>query len=212
MKRVDKKIIYNENLEQPRAESLDAAKSYLQENTEHRKTRFSRKTIASFATMGALLLVLVICIPLMLPAFQSDEFFIYTADLTVEEINSVADYNTSELLSFAESPTSCRVYYHNIQAVFVKEIRTIDGFTVTYLIKLKTTLDERYVYELEDDFYLLKNGNVSNKTINGMNIEYIAANDSILIGIDYEGNSYYIKADDTSESADWERIIEKLLT
>lgn len=213
IKRIDKKVINNENISLPCEGTLDAAMNEISKKKQ--KKSFSwRKFIPIMASCLAVIVVLAM-IPAMIPANSSAPYtFVAIEDMQIQSVESVKEYYTSQdIKHFSQQPTEAKLYKYGDLNCFVQEVFDMDGVKVDYIVKLNWFYE--YKFAIKEDF--LKNvGGGNYETINNYTVlckqdgntvyAYITSN------LDYE---YMLTFDysnvDSDKMGGWKNIIEELL-
>lgn len=204
----EKKILKHDSLESPPKEVLDSARG---EMASHRaksnKKRIWRNVLISFASLAVTALVLVMCMPYMMPANSSDPNYITIDEMTTENILSIEEYNTengTNIHSF-DTPTTATAYYYEGKIMIIEEKSKVGDVDVSALVLFaENTLS--YNFEILDNFGN-KGAFVPNATlihIGGIHLQKTNVNDCTFLTFSVDDYSYILEIQ--GENADWEEI------
>lgn len=213
IKKIDKKIIKNENLPLPSEGTLDGAMSEI--SKKNAKKPFAwRKFLPIMASCVVVIAVLAM-IPAMIPA-NSEYPFIHVSieEMQIEVVDSVKEYyENQDIKHFSLQPTEAKLYKYDDKNCFAQEIFDMNGVTVDYILQF----DVYYYYNfaISEDFL---------RNLNGGNYEYIG-NYTILFKQDGNIVYAYITSEleyeymltidytnaDSANIGDWKNIVEELL-
>ena len=204
MNRYEKDIFDNKNLDAPSDVVLEKARSAMRDEKPRRK--LNAKHIFAIVSACVTALVVILCIPVMMPA-NSEMKYIINADLQMVEIDSVERYNEAQhtnILHFAASEASCAYTYQG-KTMFLEETSSIDGVHVVLLVEIVSNT-MNYNFEKPKEYTSKLPGalpySVADKTF--FRAEY---DDEMYLSLNYGDYIYYMKL--TGEIANWQNILEK---
>lgn len=213
IKRMDKKVINNENMAMPCEGTLDAAMNEISKKKQKRSFSW-RKFIPIMASCLAIIVVLAM-IPAMIPANSSVPYtFVKVDDMQIKSVENVKEYYTGQgIKHFLQQPTEAKLYKYGSLNCFAQEIFDMNGVKVDYILKLDRFYE--YKFAVEEDF--LKNVGGGNYE-NIYNYTVLCKQDGntvyayITSDLDYE---YMLTLDysnvDSDHMGGWKNIIEELL-
>lgn len=217
MKRYEKEILENKNLDAPSENVLSKAKSAMPK----KKRAVSLRNVLAIVSSCVAVSVAVICLPFLMPMNKAsapngsgiigDSIpMIKGEDITVEDITSIADYNSAngtDILHFEESKGATQYTYDNKVAA-IEEKSSSDDVQIVFFVKFKENV--KGMLEKEYDVYLaylkgaigyyIENVHVSCTTHSGITYVEFEQGDYI----------YYVKIYSVGET--WINIIENLLS
>lgn len=206
MNKYEKEILDNKNLEAPDYDVLSKAKSAMPQKKN--RVRLNVKQFWAIFSSCAIVIVVLICIPLMLPA-NTGMNFVNNMDLICEQIESIQSYNDCEnadILYFKSNYKSNKYIYKG-KTVLLEEFSSINDSEIVMLVKLNKNSDNS-IFEKEEEYneFLTYNQNysVSDKTI-----YWNAVENQIYVYFAYENNTYYIKISDNIN--DWQNLLNEFL-
>lgn len=210
IKRIDKKVMNNENMPMPCEGALDGAMDEM--SKKKTKKPFSwRKFLPIMATCVAVLVVIA-CIPAMIPA-NSEMPYTHVADddIQIEVGESIKEYGN--IKHFSQQPIEAKTYRYGNNICFAQETFNMDGVAVDYIVQLDDFIGYRFA--MKEEFL---------RNLNGGNYEYIDEyvvlykqdGDVVYVyitsNLDYE---YMLTLDysnvDSDHMGGWKDIIEELL-
>lgn len=202
----DKDILNNKNLDAPTDNVLHKAKSILPQKKQAAK--FNSKQIIAFVSACAVILVVIICIPFMMPA-NNELPFVKNTDLEIKEMESIDIYNKNEneqLLHF----DSCEASYQYIycgKTVFIEEVSLQNDVKITLLVEfIENTID--YIFEKQNEYLNFLNATES-CDIGNIVVYWFDNGDIICLTFNHNGYKYYMKIDDNS--LNWQELLKNLL-
>lgn len=202
----DKDILNNKNLDAPTDNVLHKAKSILPQKKQVAK--FNSKQVIAFVSACAVILVVIICIPFMMPA-NNDLPFVKNTDLEIKELESIDIYNKSEnkqLLCFDTCEASYQYIYCG-KTVFIEEVSYQNDAKITLLVEfVENTVG--YVFEKQNEYLDFLNGTESCDIDN--NVVYWFDNGNIIyLTFNHNDYNYYMKID--NNSLNWQELLKKIL-
>lgn len=121
MNKYENDIFNNKNLDAPDENVLSKAKSILP--NKKKRYKLNKNQIYAIASVCAAILIIVICIPLMIPA-QGDLEYVRNKDLQVNELESIDSFNkdTGKSILHFGSNTSALEYSYKIKLCLLRSI------------------------------------------------------------------------------------------
>ena len=202
----EKKLLTNDNMEKPDEGVLKKARSSMREKKS--KQRLNIKQISAIASACAVLLVLIICIPFMLPA-SSAMSFVYNSDLYEEEIESISSFNEIEnfdILHFNTSDLTTKYIYNN-SIVLLEEYSTSGNTHIKMLVKFDDNC--RGLSFQKEEEYTANMQNSKESVICKTSILYSENCDNVCVNFTKHEFSYYVLL--VGETSNWQKFIEQLL-
>ena len=199
MNKYEKEFLDNTNLEAPDECVLSKAKSAMPQ--KNRCAKINSRQLFAIISSCAIVFVIIICIPFMLPAKSNFEI-IRDTDLERTEIVSIADYNIKEnhnILSFDSNDITYKYSYKGT-TVLLEEYTTLMDTNIVLLVKLNDTT-KNLIFEKEESYIQYS---ISDKTVQWSNVE-----NTIYVTCTYDGYTYYIKM--TGNISDWQNLINEFL-
>lgn len=199
----EKKILNNSALEAPHKSVLDDARSQMDSKKASNK-RILKNVLISFASLALTALILVMCIPAMLPANSGDPNYITIDQMGIENITSIAQYNEengADVCHF-DNASSSTAYYYDDKIMIVEECSISNGIEVSTLVVFcQNTLS--YGFEILDNKApILPNSTYHN--IDGIGVQVSTSDGKTHLHFSIGNYGYYLSIDDTD--TDWQTI------
>ena len=199
----EKKILNNSALKAPHKSVLDDARSQMDSKKASNK-RILKNVLISFASLALTALILVMCIPAMLPANSGDPNYITIDQMGIENITSIAHYNEENGTNIChfDNASSCIAYYYDDKIMIVEECSISNGTAVSTLVVFaENTLS--YGFEiLDNQAPILPNSTYHN--IDGIGVQVSTSDGKTHLHFSIGNYGYYLSIDDTD--TDWQTI------
>ena len=208
MYKIDKEIMTNNNLDKPNKDVLEKAKSIMPE----KKVRWNinARQITALATSLVIIIVMIVCIPFMLPANNGNKI-IPNSELSIKFIESIEDFNKANDLNILYFETSEQVMVYAYQGIdiFVEEKCVVDGLNVMLLVKVNNNCND-ISFEKETEYVeLLK---YTNEYIISGTMVYVSKTSKIVfMSFTKDSYRYYISLLNDKNDDTWITILEKFL-
>lgn len=208
MYKIDKEIMTNNNLDKPNKDVLEKAKSIMPE----KKVRWNinARQITALATSLVIIIVMIVCIPFMLPANDGNKI-IPNSELSIKFIESIEDFNKANDLNILYFETSEQVMVYAYQGIdiFVEEKCVVDGLNVMLLVKVNNNCND-ISFEKETEYVeLLK---YTNEYIISGTMVYVSKTSKIVfMSFTKDSYRYYISLLNDKNDDTWITILEKFL-
>ena len=141
MNKYENDILNNKNLDAPDENVLSKAKSILPDKKKYYK--LNKKQIFAIASVCAAILIIVICIPLMIPA-QDDLEYVKNEDLHVNELESIDSFNKDtgkSILHFGSNTYTLEYSYKN-KTMFIEEYSSVNDSSIALLVEITGNTDK----------------------------------------------------------------------
>ena len=199
----EKKILNNSSMEAPDKSVLDEARSQM-DTPKTNKKRVWKNVLIAFASLAVTALILVMCIPAMLPANSGDPNYITIDQMGTENITSIAHYNEENGTNIChfDNASSCIAYYYDDKIMIVEECSISNGIEVSTLVVFcQNTLS--YGFEILDNKApILPNSTYQN--IDGIGVQVSTSDGKTYLHFSIGNYGYYLSIDDTD--TDWQTI------
>ncbi len=208
MYKIDKEIMTNNNLDKPNKDVLEKAKSIMPE----KKVRWNinARQITALATSLVIIIVMIVCIPFMLPANDGNKI-IPNSELSIKFIESIEDFNKANDLNILYFETSEQVMVYAYQGIdiFVEEKCVVDGLNVMLLVKVNNNCND-ISFEKETEYVELLN--YANEYIISGTMVYVSKTSKIVfMSFTKDSYRYYISLLNDKNDDTWITILEKFL-
>ena len=208
MYKIDKEIMTNNNLDKPNKDVLEKAKSIMPE----KKVRWNinARQITALATSLVIIIVMIVCIPFMLPANNGNKI-IPNSELSIKFIESIEDFNKANDLNILYFETSEQVMVYAYQGIdiFVEEKCVVDGLNVMLLVKVNNNCND-ISFEKETEYVELLN--YANEYIISGTMVYVSKTSKIVfMSFTKDSYRYYISLLNDKNDDTWITILEKFL-
>ena len=208
MYKIDKEIMTNNNLDKPNKDVLEKAKSIMPE----KKVRWNinARQITALATSLVIIIVMIVCIPFMLPANDGNKI-IPNSELSIKFIESIEDFNKANDLNILYFETSEQVMVYAYQGIdiFVEEKCVVDGLNVMLLVKVNNNCND-ISFEKETEYVELLN--YANEYIISGTMVYLSKTSKIVfMSFTKDSYRYYISLLNDKNDDTWITILEKFL-
>ena len=201
MKKYEKEIFDNINLDAPDKSILDRAKSSM---PEKRIRKLNSRQIFAIVSSCITVLVVLICIPFMNPA-SNDMPVIKTDELQSVQIQSIAE-NYPPLFSFGSNYLTTEYLYNNT-TVFIEEFSKINNTNVVLLVRFKDNYDNLLFQKQEDYSAFLTNAH--ELQLLDKKILWFKVNEKIYLYFSNQNFDYYaVLSDDIN---DWVNFLKDFL-
>ncbi len=199
----EKKILNSKALESPDKSVIDNARSQM-DTPKTNKKRVWKNVLITFASLAVTALILVMCIPAMLPANSGDPNYITIDQMGTENITSIAHYNEengADVCHF-DNASSSTAYYYDDKIMIVEECSISNGIEVSTLVVFcQNTLS--YGFEILDNKApILPNSTYHN--IDGIGVQVSTSDGKTYLHFSIGNYGYYLSIDDTN--TDWQTI------
>ncbi|MBR5174199.1 MAG: hypothetical protein IKW16_04555 [Clostridia bacterium] len=199
----EKKILNSKALESPDKSVIDNARSQM-DTPKTNKKRVWKNVLITFASLAVTALILVMCIPAMLPANSGDPNYITIDQMGIENITSIAHYNEENGTNIChfDNASSSTAYYYDDKLMIVEECSISNGIEVSTLVVFcQNTLS--YGFEILDNKApILPNSTYHN--IDGIGVQVSASDGKTYLHFSIGNYGYYLSIDDTN--TDWQTI------
>jgi hypothetical protein len=201
----EKKILNSNSIEAPDKNVLDEARAHMGEQT--RKTfnkRILKNVLVSFASFAVTVLILVMCIPAMLPANSGDPNYITLDEMTTKQMASIAEYNQENgtNIHHFDNGKDATAYYFEDKIMCIEEKAKAGNLDVKILVLFaENTLS--YGFEiLDNQAPILPDSTHHN--IEGVGVQVSKSNQKTYLHFSVNNYEYYLEIDGTN--ADWQTI------
>ena len=199
----EKKILNNSSMEAPDKSVLDKARSQM-DTPKTNKKRVWKNVLITFASLAVTALILVMCIPAMLPANSGDPNYIALDEMTTENIVSIEEYNAEKntaILHF-DNANSSTAYIYNGKIMIIEEKSISNGTAVSTLVVFaENTLS--YSFEiLDNQAPILPNSTYH--SIDGVGVKVSTSDGKTYLHFSIDNYAYYLQIDGTN--TDWQTI------
>ena len=199
----EKKILNNSALEAPHKSVLDDARSQMDSKKASNK-RILKNVLISFASLALTALILVMCIPAMLPANSGNPSYITIDQMTTQGVTSLASYNQengTDICHF-DNASSSTAYYYDDKIMIVEECSVSNGIEVSTLVVFcQNTLS--YGFEILDNKApILPNSTYHN--IDGIGVQVSTSSGKTYLHFSVGNYGYYLSIEGTN--TDWQSI------
>ena len=199
----EKKILNSKALEAPDKSVIDNARSQM-DTPKRNKKRVWKNVLITFASLAVTALILVMCIPAMLPANSGDPNYITIDQMGTENITSVAHYNEENGTNIChfDNASSSTAYYYDDKIMIVEECSISNGIEVSTLVVFcQNTLS--YGFEILDNKApILPNSTYHN--IDGIGVQVSTSSGKTYLHFSVGNYGYYLSIEGTN--TDWQTI------
>lgn len=202
MNKYENDILNNKNLDAPDENELSKAKSILPDKKKHYK--LNKKQIFAIASVCVAILIIVICIPLMIPA-QGDLEYVKNEDLQVNELESIDSFNkatSNSILHFGSNTYALEYSYKN-KTMFIEEYSSVNDSSIALLVEI-TGNTAGFIFEKPDE-YSKKLIDTKEYRIAEKVFFWTEYDDAIYLMLNYDGIIYYIKIE--NNLGDWKNTL-----
>ena len=199
----EKKILNNSALEAPHKSVLDDARSQMDSKKASNK-RILKNVLISFASLALTALILVMCIPAMLPANSGNPSYITIDQMTTQDVTSLASYNQengTDICHF-DNATNSTAYCYDGKIMIIEEKSVVNGIDVSTLVLFgENTLS--YSFEiLDNQAPILPNSTYHN--IDGIGVQVSTSGGKTYLHFSVGNYGYYLSIEGTN--TDWQTI------
>lgn len=203
----EKKILTNQNLEQPGIAVLEKAKSIMPAKP---RRKMNARQIIALASSVAVIIAVIVCIPFMLPARQS-QTIISMAELSAINVESIADFireNGLDIQYFADAEQTT-AYTYNHAIVLMEQKCTVYGTDITVLVRISEHC-KGLSFEKEREYADLLS-NAMEYELSESVVEVAEADATVFLTFQKDQNRYYMSLSQKGNDVDWKTIIEIFL-
>ena len=199
----EKKILNNSALEAPHKSVLDDARSQMDSKKASNK-RILKNVLISFASLALTALILVMCIPAMLPANSGDPNYITIDQMTTQGVTSLASYNQengTDICHF-DNATNSTAYCYDGKIMIIEEKSVVNDIDVSTLVLFgENTLS--YSFEiLDNQAPILPNSTYHD--IDGIGVQVSTSGGKTYLHFSVGNYGYYLSIEGTN--TDWQTI------
>ena len=199
----EKKILNNSALEAPHKSVLDDARSQMDSKKASNK-RILKNVLISFASLALTALIIVMCIPAMLPANSGNPSYITIDQMTTQDVTSLASYNQengTDICHF-DNASSSTAYYYDDKIMIIEEKSVVNDIDVSTLVLFcENTLS--YSFEiLDNQAPILPNSTYHN--IDGIGVQVSTSSGKTYLHFSVGNYGYYLSIEGTN--TDWQSI------
>ena len=199
----EKKILNNSSMEAPDKSVLDEARSQM-DTPKTNKKRVWKNVLITFASLAVTALILVMCIPAMLPANSGDPNYITIDQMTTRGVTSLACYNQENGTNIChfDNATNSTAYYYGDKIMIIEEKSVVNGTDVSTLVLFgENTLS--YGFEILDNKApILPNSTYHN--IDGIGVQVSTSDGKTHLHFSIGNYGYYLSIEGTN--IDWQTI------
>lgn len=204
----EKKILNNDALETPDKSLLNDARSQMVSKKATNK-RILKNALISFASLAVTALVLVMCIPYMIPANNNDPNYVSIDEMITESITSIEQYNNengTNIFHFDNAKDSTAYYYED-KVMIIEENSIVDDTAVSVLVLFcENTLS--YNFEiLNEQTPILPDTTQLN--INGIAVQKSTSAGKTFLHFSVDNYKYYLEI--AGANADWQTIFDEFV-
>lgn len=203
----EKKILTNQNLEQPGKTVLEKAKSIMPAKP---RRKMNARQIIALASSVAVIIAVIVCIPFMLPARQA-QTIISTAELSAINVESIADFireNGLDIQYFADAEQTT-AYTYNHAIVLMEQKCTVYGTDITVLVRISEHC-KGLSFEKEREYADLLS-NAMEYELSESVVEVAEADATVFLTFQKDQNRYYMSLSQKGNDVDWKEILENFL-
>ena len=199
----EKKILNNSALEAPHKSVLDDARSQMDSKRVSNK-RILKNVLISFASLALTALILVMCIPAMLPANSGNPNYITIDQMTTQGVTSLASYNQengTDICHF-DNATNSTAYYYDDKIMIIEEKSVVNGIDVSTLVLFGENALSYGFEILDNQAPILPNSTYHD--IDGIGVQVSTSDGKTYLHFSIDNYGYYLSIEGTN--TDWQTI------
>ena len=199
----EKKILNNSALEAPHKSVLDDARSQMDSKRVSNK-RILKNVLISFASLALTALILVMCIPAMLPANSGNPNYITIDQMTTQGVTSLASYNQengTDICHF-DNATNSTAYYYDDKIMIIEEKSVVNGIDVSTLVLFGENALSYGFEILDNQAPILPNSTYH--SMDGIGVQVSTSDGKTYLHFSIDNYGYYLSIEGTN--TDWQTI------